>query len=427
MRVRSQASRTARRLLVAATAATALALAGCSGGTTGSTDPNAKVTLKVATFGDSSAVKAQVKQYEKEHPNVTVQVSTVASSEDSRTNLLTKLAAGSGLADVEQLEISWIGQLTRYKSRFAPLDVGKGGGFVPVQTTPVSLGGGKVWGLGIGTGPEAMCYREDMLKAAGMPTDTASLQKMFSTWPAYFAAGEQYAADGGKGKWYDDSYLTYNAQVEQIENPYETAKGEVAVDNPQLERIFKDTLAKAPKLSANLAPFSDDWNAGFGNGSFATFGCPSWQLASIQGNAKDVKDWRIADAFPGGGANLGGSFLSVPTQGRNQAAAAALAQYLSAPAQQVDAFKAGSAFPSRQQALDSPELRDVTNDYFGGAKIGTVFANRSAAAKTVMFKGPHYIAIDGAAFNAITRVETGKQSIDAAWQQFVKDSEASAK
>ena len=418
------------RVLIAAVAVTALTLAGCSGGEPAPTtsDPNAPVTLKLALFGDSAAVKPLIDEYKRQRPNVTVELNTVANAEDARTNLLTKLAAGNGLADVEQLEISWVGQLQRYSSKFVPVAQDEYGPFVNIQTEPVKTEDGGTYAYGFGTGPTAMCYRAELLEKAGMASDPQAVAGMMGgTWAEYFEAGKKYAAAGGTGKWFDSSYLIYNAQVEQLPFPYEQADGTVAVNNPELEKIFKDTLALAPTLSAKLGVFSEDWNSGMATGKYATLACPSWLLTTIQGNAKDVADWRIADAFPGGGGNLGGSFLAVPTQSKNPEQAAALASWLSAPEQQIAAFKEGSAFPSRVQALDSPDLAGVTNPYFGDAKVGTIFANRSKAITTVPYKGPNYIAIDTAAFNAVTRVESGQQSVDEAWQQFVTEAEAAAK
>ena len=420
--------RTLRVLTAAAVSALVITSCGAEPSEPPTSDPNAPVTLKLALFGDSAATKPLLDEYKRQRPNVTVELNTVANSEDARTNLLTKLAAGNGLADVEQLEISWVGQLQRYSSRFVPVTPDQYGPFVNIQTEPVKTEGGGTYAYGLGTGPVAMCYRAELLEKAGMASDPQAVAQMVGgTWAEYFEAGKKYAAAGGSGKWFDSSYLIYNAQVEQLPFPYEQADGTVAVNTPELEKIFKDTLALAPTLSAKLGVFSEDWNSGMATGKYATLTCPSWLLTTIQGNAKDVSDWRIADGLPGGGGNLGGSFLAVPTQSKNPDQAAALASWLTAPEQQIAAFKEGSAFPSREQALDSPDLASVANPYFGDAKVGTIFANRSKAITTVMYKGPNYIAIDTAAFNAVTRVESGKQSIDEAWQQFVTEAEAAAK
>ena len=41
---------------------------------------------------------------------------------------------------------------------------------------------GKVLGAGTDIGPEAICYRTDLFKAAGLPTDRTELAAKWSTW-----------------------------------------------------------------------------------------------------------------------------------------------------------------------------------------------------------------------------------------------------
>lgn len=418
---------TARRafLITAAATAAAVTLAGCGGGASEADGGGGATTLRLSVFGDTGNMRTLADQYEEENPGITVELNNVASAEDARTNLLTKLAAGNGLADVEQLEIGWIADLRPYASEFVPVAGDAYGDWVPVQQEPITVDG-KMFGYGLGTGPLATCYRSGLLEAAGLPGDPDGASELMGTWDDYFAAGEQYVAGGGQGAWYDSSYLTFIAQVEQLEFPYEDEDGNVIVDNPEVEGIFKDTLALADTLSAKLAPFSEDWNAGFNSGAFATIGCPSWLLTTIEGNSPDITDWNVANAFPGGGGNLGGAYLAVPTQSDNPEEAAALASWLTAPEQQIAAFEAGAAFPSRLEALESTELTGITSEYFNNAPIGQIYADRSQAIPEVTYKGPNYIAIDTAAFNAMTRVEAGQQSIDDAWAQFVEESEAAA-
>ena len=61
------------------------------------------------------------------------------------------------------------------------------------------------------------------------------------------------------------------------------------------------------------------------SGEFAAMLCPGWMLGVISGNAPDITGWDIADAFPGGGGNWGGSYLTVPANGAHVKEAAELA------------------------------------------------------------------------------------------------------
>ena len=62
--------------------------------------------------------------------------------------------------------------------------------------------------------------------------------------------------------------------------------------------------------------------------------------------SEGVEGWDIADVFPGGGGNWGGSYLTVPAQGENVEKAQEIAAWLSAPEQQAKAFAAKGTFPS---------------------------------------------------------------------------------
>ena len=403
----------------AALTAVALLLAGCSGSDDGGDggDSGGPVTLKLSTFGNSDHLAELAKDFESEHPDITVEVNRAATEADARTNMFTKLAANSGLSDVEMVEVGWTAELRQFADKFNPVVPDDGGDWAPFVEGPATTSDGTMFAYGLGTGPTAICYRSDLLDAAGLPSDPDSVASMVGTWDDYMAAGEKYADGGGKG-WYDSAYMIFDSQVEQLPFPYETEDGEIVADSPEIEAIFRNVLAQAPDLSAGLAPFSEDWSAAMGSGGFATMVCPSWMLTIIEGNAKKVSTWNIANGFPGGGGNLGGSFFVVPKQSEHPKEAAMLASFLTAPEQQISDFKAGGGFPSRVEALASPELRDVKNAFFNDAPVGEIFADRAESIDTAVYKGPNFIAIDTAVFDAITRVETGQQSVDDAWAQF---------
>jgi cellobiose transport system substrate-binding protein len=105
--------------------------------------------------------------------------------------------------------------------------------------------------------------------------------------------------------------------------------------------------------------------AGLSNGAFATMLCPGWMLGVISGNAKDVTGWDIANVFPGGGGNWGGSYLTVPANGKNVAAAQELADWLTST--QLKAFENAGTFPSQVDAMKSDTLLSSTNEFFNNA------------------------------------------------------------
>ncbi len=402
-------------------------LAGCTSGSSSSGSSKSaggtqKVTLTVATFNEFG-YEELIKEYMTLNPEVTVQQKKAATSNEARDNLNTRLAAGSGLSDIEAIEVDWLPELLQFPDKFVDLksDSVKDR-WLPWKAAQATTADGKLIGYGTDIGPEAICYRADLFKAAGLPSDRAAVAALIgSTWDSYFAAARQFQAKS-KVPWTESSGAIYQAMINQVKNAYEKDDGTViATDNPEVKAIY-DTVLKASDdgLTARLAQWSDDWTSSFQKDGFATMVCPGWMLGVIEGNAAKVAGWDVADTFPGGGGNWGGSFLTVPTQGAHPDQAKKLADWLTAPEQQIKAFKAKGTFPSQQAALTSPDLLGVTKPFFNDAPTGQILANRAKAVTVAPFKGPKYFAINDAMQQALSRVDVDKTD-DAAssWAKFV--------
>ena len=126
--------------------------------------------------------------------------------------------------------------------------------------------------------------------------------------------------------------------VNQLPEGYYTSDGKLNVkDNADLKARWS-LLAQgaADGLSSNQTQW--DWGKGkaFIDGSFATFVCPGWMLGVVKGQVEAgggsaATGWDFADVFPGGAANWGGSFLTVPTTSQHKKQAAALAAVADRP------------------------------------------------------------------------------------------------
>jgi cellobiose transport system substrate-binding protein len=108
--------------------------------------------------------------------------------------------------------------------------------------------------------------------------------------------------------------------------------------------------------------------------------------------------------------------------GENQAEAKKLANWLTAPEQQIKAFKAKGTFPSQTAALIDPELQSQTEEFFNNAPTGAILANRAEAVTVAPYKGPNYFAINDAVQQALSRVDVDETD-DAAssWSKFEAD------
>ena len=148
-------------------------------------------------------------------------------------------------------------------------------------------------------------------------------------------------------------------------------------------------------------------------------------LGVIEGNAAGVKGWDIANTFPGGGGNWGGSFLTVPSQSEHPEEAKKLAAWLTAPEQQLRAFQAKGPFPSQVKALESTELKNEKNAFYNNAPTGQIFSEQAKRVSVVPFMGTKYSAINDAMQNALSRVDIDKtDSAEASWAKFETDVKA---
>ena len=410
---------------VAGAASIAIIAAGCAPADTGSNEGGEKIELSVATFNDFGYTEELLQEYMDANPNVTVVQNVAATSNDARANYFQKLGK-TGLADVEAIEVDWLPEVMQYSDLLAEVPADDASRWLDWKSEAATDADGRLIGYGTDIGPEGVCYRSDLFAAAGLPTDRDEVAKLLDgDWAKYFEVGEQYTAATGAA-FFDSAGGTYQGMVNQVEAAYEDPdSGEiVATENPEVEDLYNQVLDASATQSAHLGQWSDDWFAGLSNGAFATMLCPGWMLGVISGNAEDVTTWDVANVFPDGGGNWGGSYLTVPANGAHVEEAQKLADWLTAPEQQVKAFVNAGTFPSQNEAFTDPALTDFTNEYFNNAPVGQIFTDRANAVTVAPFKGEFYFQINDAMQKALTRVEDGTQDKQASWDQWVSEVEA---
>jgi cellobiose transport system substrate-binding protein len=383
---------------VVATVALA-ALAGCSSGTGNSSSATSDVastkpcgtdkptTVTVGLFGTFGFKENGLyDQYKKVCPNITVKEDVVEQSADYWTRLKTRLASGSGLDDVQAIEIGFVADVVKnHAAQFVNFNDVAGAdkikaAFYDWKWQQASSPDGKTTvGLGTDIGPEAICYRGDLLKKAGMESDPQALAAKWSSWNDFIAFGKQYKAKTGKA-FVDSPASIFSTAVYQGRTAYAKADGtaDVAASDGVRSAWGYATTAATDGITAGLAQFSDPWNKAFSSGTFASLACPTWMMGYIQGQAGPsvAGKWNIAPVLPGGATNWGGSWLGVPQKAKNRAAGVALVKWLSAKKQQVEMWtsaKQGGHFPSNREAAQDPKVAQATSAYFSKAPVGKIF------------------------------------------------------
>ncbi|MEV0729220.1 extracellular solute-binding protein [Polymorphospora sp. NPDC050346] len=428
-----------RRIAAAALASVAVFAATACGSDSDSADPNEPITLIVDVFGDQGfGYEALYEQYQADNPNIKIQERGKGLGlGDYNTRLTQQITAGAGAGDVVAIEEGTIVQFYAQADKFVNLaDHGANdlkANFLPWKWEQGSTPDGKVLGLGTDVGSMAICYRTDLFQAAGLPTDREEVAKLWPTWDEFIATGTKFAAADKKNKFVDAATNFFNVVLSQVAGAgtgytyYDKSNNLVLESNPDVRTSFNLTTKMIQAgLSNNLQSFSNEWNAGFKNATFATIACPAWMTGVIKGQAGDAAagKWDIAKA-PGNGGNWGGSFLGVPKSSKHQKEAVELAKFLSSAKGQVEAFKKVGNLPSSPQALTDAAVASATNDYFNNAPTGTIFAAGATELKPV-YLGPKNQAVRTAVENALRAVEQG-QAPDAAWQDAVKNGAAAGK
>jgi cellobiose transport system substrate-binding protein len=429
--------RTAPLLALASVAA--LVLAGCGGGSSsdnaatasgGPCGTTANTTVTVGLFGTFGFKEAGLwDAYKKVCPNITVKEDDVEQSADYWTRLKTRLASNSGLDDVQAIEIGFVADVVQnHKDQFVnwqtvPHAAADKAEFYPWkwQLATTSDGTDTV-GLGTDIGPEAICYRRDLLKQAGLPSNPAALASKWATWDDFINFGKQYEASKTKpsGSHFVDSAASiFSTAVYQGNTAYANSSGQADVENSDGVKSAWGYATEAAQdgITAGLAQFTPTWNKAFSSGAFAALACPTWMMGYIQSQAGPsyAGKWDIAPVLPGGATNWGGSWLGVPTAAKNKAAAIALVEWLSNKDQQTTMWTNGGHFPSNSDAAAAPAVKNAKSAYFSNAPVGTIFGAIASKMKVPPI-GLYDTQIQQAFTTQLTNVETKGTSPDDAYQ-----------
>ncbi|NUR85168.1 MAG: carbohydrate ABC transporter substrate-binding protein [Nonomuraea sp.] len=408
-----------------------LLAAACGGGGGGSSappsaKPGEKVKLSVALFGDFG-FKPLYEEFKKTHPNVEI-TEQVTQFNDHHNNLIKQLATGAGAADVEAVEVGYISTFTAQASRFNDLNQF---GLAKRQSDyldwkwqqGLSKDGKQLLGLGTDVGGLAMCYRKDLFKKAGLPTDRTEVAGLWPTWDQYIATGKKFAAANVAGaKFVDSPGEIFRAMVNQApQGLYDDQDNIIVGTNPVVKQAWDlSNQLTQDGLTAKLAAFSPPWNTGFAKGSFATIICPAWMTGFIQEQAKNASGkWDIA-AVPGGAGNSGGSHLMIPKQSKHPREAAELIDFLTSKDNQAKVFKEEGTFPSIPALYDDPSIQNFTKPFFGDAPIGKIYSDAAKALKP-QHLGPKEADVRTVIGDGLGRVEQGKQTPDQSWAQVLED------
>ena len=419
----------------ALTTITILGLTSCSGGGGGTTAPaadedNKPDKLTVAAWMD---FPQELLDGFEEETGIEVVVNSFPDGASAQTVLRNGLSSdGAGLSDVHLIEVDWWTEMMAVPEDWVELPEIEDR-WVDWKVTQGSVDG-KITGYGTDIGPLGIAFNQDMTSDAGVASSPEEFAELIggdaATWETFLDAGREYVKTSDN--YFIDSLANaFQAAVNLLPAAFEDPESGQPYDlagNSDVKDLFM-TFADAAQdgVSAGIAIGHADWGAGFQNKQWATVVTPAWMTGIIAENAAGVDGWRVSSTFPDGGGNWGGSFFAVPATGKNTAWAVELADYLTSADAAVDWFHTTGQFPSQVEAMQSPDIADTENEFFGGQKIGQIYGDLAASAGDAAaggFRGENFAGIQTLVVDGIKLVESGAATPEEAWDKVVSDFDA---
>ncbi len=364
--------------VVSTTAVLAIVSAACiGGGNNGSNAPGQSITPKTAveptspvtiTFsswvGDSPQMQGFVKDFEKLHPNITVQLQAVSSS--NATNKLIVQVAGNTAPDVAFVDSSAV---TEFGSRNALVNLdnymagsptSQASEFVPAFLQ-MNQYQGSTYGLPYDGETTAMFYRKDLFDAAGLTYPTQDW-----TWDQ-FQSDAQKLTDTAQKQY---GFAVFAPESEYYWEPFLWQAGghltsadgnSVAFNSPQgIQSADFFVGLKQYSPPDYYGQTSWDGRVAFATGKVAMYEAGSWFGGEMNSSFPQIKGkWDVVP-LPSGPAGcattVAGDSLVMFSQSKNQDAAWLWMQYLT----QAENMKAWT-YGSPTTTLLPPRI-DLLND-----------------------------------------------------------------
>ena len=415
--------------------ASVISLSAC--GLLDKTDPSASPTASIAP-GDQTEITMAVwggfglddliTEYEAANPAVKI---TLISGDYNplHDSLQRELVSGSGAPTIAAIGEDYIAKFAAQPDQFVNLatlgaDDYKDAYLPWKWEEGTSADGTAIIGMGADVSGLALCYRSDLFAAAGLPTDRLEVSgAMNDSWEGFLTLGEEYTKASDGAAFIDNATSLLTPIRNQMGAAYYDASGTLSTDavRPAFEIANK---AIGAGLSAGYTQFSDAWDKGLSDGSFAATLCPVWGMGYIQGVVTEgnyTPKWDIAD-IPGPGGSRGGSFYTIPAQASpvERDAAWEFLRWLLAPAQQLKVFQATGSLPSQPSVYKDASVKDYKIPFFNDAPVGPILAKAVEELPVTASRDPRNGTAEAAMAQVLDGVQTGDVASGDAWQVAVE-------
>lgn len=276
-------------------------------------------------------------------------------------------------------------------------------------------------GLPTDIGPTVAYYRVDLLEAAGLPTDPDEFGQMIDTWDKFAAVGKAFTEKTGK-KFTDLKDLIYNAVRDQATDEIYFSKADnsfIGDTNPQVKKAYDFTLKGIQEgWLGTWGLWSPEWGQATNVGDFAVMLAPAWMGGNTKSNAPDSAGKWLITQLPEGAGNWGGSFLTLPKEGKHPEEAYAFISWLASKEQQLESFKSNGLMPSIPELYSDPNFTGYQDSFFGGQNVAVQYGKAAETVKPVYY-GPLHDQVDTYFKDALQNVMDKKTDPAKEWNDAV--------
>lgn len=311
--------------------------------------------------------------------------------EEYHTRLAKKLAAGAGAGDVVLVDVSQLGafitserllDLSPFLAKTDKLEES----FALYSWAQGKGGDGKQYAIPVDIGPGVLYYRRDLVEDLGY-----KIERVARDWESFVEFGVQLKKKKGVAlvaTAADLADLIVYATIKDGEGIYFDKDGKSLLTTERFVQAV--SLAKKVRdlgLDANVVPWTKEWIDALRNGKVATQLSGAWLLGHLKNAiAPDAAGlWGAANLPNGIYGSWGGSFLAIPKQSQQAAAAWRVIEYLVQPRTQLQGLSNIGAFPANIVTYRDPAL-EASVPYLKGQQAWLLFAGVARRVKAVQ---PH--------------------------------------
>lgn len=398
--------------------------------TSNETDAAAQSVLRIAT-PRLSGLESAIDDWEREHPTARVEI-VVRSLDDHHRSVLDDAGAG-GTFDIIGFDASYGPDIRARSELFLdlePFDTDLADAYLASRWSEGIGDDGRVIGLPLDVDSSALLVRTDLV-----PPDQVELLGASTTWCELIAVGDTFS-DASDIAFLPDGDELFTAILSQNRLSFIDQDGSL-IDNQraELERAWDlamlavgetplhddpcpDESAEISRIVRNLDSDGEQWRTGLREGGFAAVIAQYSELREIASAAPDTSGkWTIVELPGVAGASSGGIHLGVSADTTQPELAYDLVSYLADPVIQENAFADGSGpFPAASTLYDHPAITNYSDDFFGDAQIGSIFASTAERRPTTLAGPNRRLAIEQFV-SALNTVEDESQTPEQAWEE----------